>query len=116
MNPTMLRLLIIIKKREFMSNKMRPIHPGEILKGELEELGLSATAFAKQLAVPTNRVTSILNETRAVTADTALRLACFFESSPEFWLNLQSSYDLKIAMKKQGKKIRKQVHPHREAA
>lgn len=56
-----------------MPNKMSPIHPGEILKDELKELGLSATAFAKLLAVPANRVTSILNGTRAITADTALR-------------------------------------------
>jgi len=95
---------------------MRPIHPGEILKDELEGLGFSATAFAKLLVVPTNRVTSILNETRGITADTALRLAYFFGTSPEFWLNLQSAYDLKIIMKKQGKKIKNQVHPHREAA
>ncbi len=99
-----------------MSNKMRPIHPGEVLKDELDELGFSASAFAKQLAVPVNRVTSILNGTRAVTADTALRLACFFGTSAEFWLNLQSSYNLKITMQQQGKKIRKEVHPHREAA
>lgn len=99
-----------------MSNKMRPIHPGEILKDELENLKLSATAFAKLLNVPANRVTSILNGTRTITADTALRLAYFFETSPEFWLNLQSAYDLKITVQKFGGKIKKQVHRHREAA
>lgn len=99
-----------------MSNKMRPIHPGEVLKEELEELMLSATAFAKQLSVPVNRVTSILNGMRAITPDTALRLAYFFGTSPEFWLNLQSSYDLKITIQKEEKKIRKQVHPYRKVA
>ena len=66
-----------------MPNKMRPIHPGEILKGELTELGLSANAFAKALGVPANRITAILNEQRSVTADTALRLSRFFGTTPE---------------------------------
>lgn len=79
-------------------------------------LWISATAFAKQLAVPVNRVTSILNGKRSITADTALRLARFFGTSPEFWLNLQSSYDLKITEQENGKKIIKEVHPHSEAA
>ena len=95
---------------------MRPIHPGEVLKDELEELQLSATAFAKLLSVPVNRITTILNGTRAITADTALRLAYFFGTSPEFWLNLQSSFDLKLALQRKGSKIKKQVHPLREAA
>lgn len=95
---------------------MRPVHPGEILKDELEELELSASAFAKQLSVPVNRVTCIINGKRAITADTALRLARFFGTSAEFWLNLQTSYDLKIAMEESGQKIMKEVHPHSEAA
>lgn len=95
---------------------MRPIHPGEILKDELSELDLSATAFAKCLSVSVNRITSILKGTRAITADTALRLACFFGTSPEFWLNLQLSYDLKIAMQNQERKIKNQVHPHPKVA
>lgn len=99
-----------------MRNKMRPIHPGEILKDELDELMISATAFAKQLSVPVNRVTSIINRKRSITADTALRLARFFGTSAEFWLNLQTSYDLKITMKENGQKIMKTVHPHSEAA
>ena len=102
----MLRLLIIIRRNIDMTNKMRAIHPGEILKDELSELALSATAFAKLLSVPTNRVTSILNGTRSITADTALRLACFFGTSPEFWLNLQLAYDLKTTLKKEGERIK----------
>ena len=79
-----------------MANQMRAIHPGEILKGELEELNLSANAFAKALGVPANRITAILNEQRGITADTALRLARFCGSTPDFWMSLQSSYDVKV--------------------
>jgi addiction module HigA family antidote len=94
-----------------MANKMRAIHPGEILKGEMEELGLSANAFAKALDVPTNRITAILNEQRGVSADTALRLARFFGSTPDFWMSLQSSYDVKLAQLAVGKEIEKSVKP-----
>ena len=99
-----------------MPNKLRPIHPGEILKDELEELGLSANAFARELSVAVNRITSIINKKRAVTADTALRLSLFFCTTPEFWLNLQTAYDLKILIKQAGKKIQRQVHPYQEVA
>lgn len=99
-----------------MTNKMRPIHPGEILKDELNELDLSANAFARELAVPVNRITSIINGKRSITADTALRLSLFFGTTPEFWLNLQTSYDLKLLINQDGKKIQKQVHPLREVA
>jgi len=94
-----------------MANKMRAIHPGEILKGELEELNLSANAFAKALDVPTNRITAILNEQRGITADTALRLAQYFGSTPDFWMSLQSSYDVKVAQAAVGKEIAKSVKP-----
>lgn len=94
-----------------MANKMRAIHPGEILKGELEELNLSANAFSKALGVPANRITAILNEQRGVTADTALRLAQFFGGTPDFWMNLQSSYDVKIARAAVGKEIMETVKP-----
>ena len=83
------------------------IHPGEHLAEELKELGISAAELARQLDVPTNRVTEILNGKRAVTGDTALRLAHFFGTTAEFWLNLQSLYDLRIAQKKAGKSIRR---------
>jgi antitoxin HigA-1 len=82
------------------------IHPGEHLAEELKELCMSAAELARQLDVPTNRVTEILNGRRAVTGDTALRLAHFFGTSAEFWLNLQSLYDLRVARKKAGKSIR----------
>jgi len=82
------------------------IHPGEHLAEELKELGMSAAELARRVDVPTNRITGILNGQRAITGDTALRLAHFFGTSPEFWLNLQSLYDLRVARKKAGKAIR----------
>ncbi len=83
-----------------------PIHPGAHLAEELQELGMSAAAFARQLQVPTNRITGILNGQRSITGDTALRLAHFFGTSAAFWLNLQSLYDLQVAENKIGKSIR----------
>ena len=94
-----------------MPNQMRPIHPGEVLKGEMEELRLSARQLALALGVPTNRVTAIVHETRALTADTALRLARYFGTSPEFWLNLQSAYELRRAQQKDGVRITQEVVP-----
>jgi addiction module HigA family antidote len=82
------------------------IHPGEHLAEELKELGMSAAELARKLDVPTNRVTGILNGQRAVTGDTAVRLAHFFGTSAEFWLNLQSLYEIRLAQKKAGKAIR----------
>jgi addiction module HigA family antidote len=82
------------------------IHPGEHLAEELKELGMSAAELARKLDVPTNRVTGILNGQRAITGDTALRLAHFFGTSAEFWLNLQSLYEIRLAQKKAGKSIR----------
>jgi antitoxin HigA-1 len=82
------------------------IHPGEHLAEELKALGMSAAGLARHLDVPTNRITQILNGTRAITGDTALRLAHFFGTSAEFWLNLQSLYELRIAQEKAGKSIR----------
>ena len=92
-------------------NGMRAIHPGEILKEELVELKLSANAIAKALDVPTNRITSILNEQRGITADTALRLAKFFGTTPDFWMSLQSSYDVKKARAAVGQEIERNVKP-----
>jgi addiction module HigA family antidote len=82
------------------------IHPGEHLAEELEALDMSAAELARKMNVPTNRVTQILNGTRSVTGDTALRLAHFFGTSAQFWLNLQSMYDLRIAEEKAGKSIK----------
>ena len=81
------------------------IHPGEHLAEELDVLNMSAAELARQLGVPTNRVTQILNGTRSITGDTALRLGHFFGTSAQFWLNLQSLYDLRRAQEKAGKSI-----------
>ena len=83
------------------------IHPGEHLAEQLEELGMSAAELGRQLKVPTNRITGILNGRRAITGDSALRLAHFFGTSPEFWLNLQKIYELRLAEQKVGAAIRR---------
>lgn len=83
------------------------IHPGEHLAEELEVLDMSAAELARQLQVPTNRVTAILNGQRAITGDTALRLAHFFGTSAQFWLNLQNLYELRLAEEKSGKAIKR---------
>lgn len=82
------------------------IHPGEHLAEELSELEMSAAELARRLEVPTNRITEILNGRRAITGDTALRLAHFFGTTAEFWLNLQSLYEIRIAQQKAGKSIK----------
>ena len=83
------------------------IHPGEVLADELEELDVSATELARQLAVPANRITQIIQGKRAISGDTALRLGHWFGMSPQFWLNLQSAYDVRVADKLAGAAIRK---------
>lgn len=82
------------------------IHPGEHLAEQLEALGMSAAELGRRLRVPANRITEILNGQRAITGDTALRLGHFFHTSPEFWLNLQSIYDLRLAEQKSGEAIK----------
>ena len=94
-----------------IKNGMRPVHPGEILSDELVELGMTANALAKALAVPANRVTAILHGQRGITADTALRLSRYFGTTPQFWLNLQKSFDLRLAETTAGQKIAEQVRP-----
>jgi antitoxin HigA-1 len=81
------------------------IHPGEHLSEELQTVGMSAAELARKLGVPTNRITQIMNGQRAITGDTALRLAHFFGTSPEFWLNLQNLYELRLAENKAGRTI-----------
>jgi len=93
-------------------NGMRPIHPGEILREDvLKELGLSANALAKALGVPANRVTGILHGKRAISADTAIRLARYLGSTAEFWLDLQTAYDLRVAEIERGAEIKRGVSP-----
>lgn len=82
------------------------IHPGEHLAEELKELRMTAAELARRLDVPTNRITEILNGRRAISGDTALRLAHFFGTTAEFWLNLQSLYEIRLAERKSGKSIK----------
>jgi addiction module HigA family antidote len=84
-----------------------PIHPGEHLAEELNELGMSAAELARQIDVPVNRITAILNGERGVTADTALRLGHWFGTTAEFWLNLQTLYELRLARQEVGDRVKK---------
>jgi antitoxin HigA-1 len=87
-----------------------PVPPGEILKEEfLDSFGLSSYALAKELNVPTNRVTGIVNGERAITADTALRLSRYFGTTPAFWMNLQTHYDLEVTSRKEAGRIEREV-------
>jgi antitoxin HigA-1 len=85
---------------------MRAVHPGHVLKDELEELGVTPTEFARQIEVPPNRVSQIIGGKRSITGDTALRLGHWFGTDPQFWLNLQSQFDLAQADKETGEIIR----------
>jgi antitoxin HigA-1 len=84
-----------------------PIHPGIHLAEELNELGMSAAGLARQIEVPVNRITAILKGQRGITADTALRLGHWFGTSPEFWLNLQTLYELRLARQVVGDRVKK---------
>jgi antitoxin HigA-1 len=95
-------------------NGMRPVPPGEILNEEfLKPLGLTANALAKAIGVPANRITAILRDKRGITGDTAIRLGTFFKMSPEFWMNLQMTYDLRNAEKALSAKVRKSIENNR---
>jgi addiction module HigA family antidote len=92
-------------------------HPGDILAEEfMKPLGLSANALATALRVPATRIGAIINDKRSVTADTALRLARYFGTTPEFWINLQTAYDLSVASLESGAEIEKAVSPRPKAA
>ena len=94
-------------------NKMRAIHPGEILREEfLEPLELTAHALSVALRVPAPRINDLARERSSVTPDTALRLARYFKTTPQFWMNLQTSYELKIALRDSKGRIEKEVLPH----
>ena len=89
---------------------LAPVPPGEILKEEfLDPFGLSSYALAKELNVPTNRITGIVNGERAITAETALRLSRYFGTTPDFWMNLQTHYDLEVTSRKEAARIEREV-------
>ncbi|MHB9119030.1 MAG: HigA family addiction module antitoxin [Burkholderiales bacterium] len=99
------------------SNRMRPIHPGEILREEyLAPHNLSAHALAMALHVPAPRINDIVREKRSITVDTALRFARYFNTTAQFWMNLQNNYDLKVAEREVGDKIESEIRPLHQAA
>ena len=104
--------LIIIEEFGMAKNGMRPVHPGEVLREDyMKPLALSSNALARELGITPARVNDIVRERRGVSGDTALRLARYFGGDPQSWLNLQSSYDLRMAELAAGKLIRQQVKP-----
>jgi antitoxin HigA-1 len=91
---------------------MSPVaHPGRLLKRELERRGLSANRLALDLGVPSGRITDILNGRRSITADTAVRLGRYFTNAPQFWLDLQSQYEIALVERNHGSEIAKRVRP-----
>jgi len=90
---------------------MRPVHPGEILGEELDELGISAEALASALAIPTDRVTAVLQKKSGISADTALRLSRYLGTTPQLWLNLQKTFELRMAEIESGSEIAESVRP-----
>lgn len=97
-------------------DRLPPIHPGEVLREEfLLPLGMSANELALALRVPSTRINDIVNEKRGVTADTALRLARYFGTTPRFWTNMQASYELEVAEDRLGKAVRREVLPRTAA-
>ena len=95
-----------------MGKKLKPVHPGEILREEfMEPLGLSMNRMALDLRVPVTRIADIVAERRSITADTALRLARYFKNSPAFWMNLQTRYDLEVAADEIAGKVARDVQP-----
>lgn len=95
-----------------MARLLEPIHPGEILREEfLKPMGISINRLARDIVVPPGRISEIVNGKRGITADTALRLARFFGTSPDVWLGLQVEYDLRVAKQTVGREIEQRVHP-----
>jgi addiction module HigA family antidote len=97
-----------------MTDWKNPIHPGEILAEELEEIGMKPLELAERIQVPNNRIYQIIDGKRSITADTALRLGKFFNISPEFWLNLQKAYELDVARQQVGKRL-ETIQPYQRA-
>jgi addiction module HigA family antidote len=95
-----------------MAKKLKPVHPGEILREEfMVPLGLSMNRMAIDLRVPVTRIADIVNERRGITANTALRLARYFKNSPAFWMNLQTRYDLEVAEDESAAEVNRYVKP-----
>lgn len=94
------------------TKRLKPIHPGEILREEfMRPMGISINRLARDIVVPPNRISEIVNGKRGITADTALRLGRYFNTTPEIWMALQAEYDLRVAERTVGADVNKRVHP-----
>ncbi len=100
-----------------MPKSLPPVHPGEVLREEaMAPIGLSANRLAMELGIPASRILEIVNGRRAISADTALRLGRYFDTTPQFWMNLQARYDLEVAREANGKAIDRVVKPRKAAS
>lgn len=98
------------------NGQMPPVHPGEILREDImKPLGLTVSGLARELKIPVNRLSEIVNGRRPLNADAALRLSRYFGSSPEFWVNLQASYDLRVTIHSSARRIEREVRPRKAA-
>ena len=104
-----------MSKSRSTTAKLPPVHPGEILKETLVDLGLTMNRLAQEIHVPANRISSIVAGHRAITGETALRLAYYFGTTPEYWLNLQARYDLETARDKWAERLKSEVRPRTAA-
>ncbi len=105
-----------VPKKRGNASRLPPVHPGEILLEDLmKPLDISINRLSRDLRVPVNRVSEIVNGKRRISADTAIRLARYFGNTPQFWMNLQTSYDLQVAMRESAEQVGREVHP-REVA
>jgi addiction module HigA family antidote len=95
--------------------KLRPIHPGEILREDLQDIGISLNQLARDLRVPMNRISAIVNGKRSITGDTAMRLARYFGTSAQYWMNLQAVYDLQVAERDFAARVAREVLPRQAA-
>ncbi len=102
-------------KSRSTTDKLPPVHPGEILKEALDDLGISMSRLSDEIHVPANRISSIVAGKRAITAETALRLGRYLGTTPEYWLNMQSRYDLEIACDKWADRVHSEIRPRRAA-
>jgi addiction module HigA family antidote len=97
------------------TDRLPPVHPGEILKETLDEMGISMNRLSKEIHVPANRISSIVAGQRAITGETALRLARYFGTTPEYWLNMQARYDMETARDQWEDRVKSEVRPLRAA-
>ena len=104
-----------MSKSRNTTDKLPPVHPGEILKETLEDLGISMNRLSREIHVPANRISSIVARNRSITGETALRLARYFGTTPEYWLNMQARYDLETARDEWAERVQSEVRPRHAA-